>query len=258
MKQLLSKDLPKIYQIAPCFRNHGEFADWHHPEFSLLEWYEAGLTFEQFMNQTEDFLNYTVTFMKPHLEHCGIDSSFCDQKFSLLRLSVYEAFDKFAGLTLIDEDPELAEKAIKKGVISVRSDDDFETAFFKILLEKVEPQLELLGATILFDYPPSQAALATVRNGASKRCEVYVGRIELSNGFEELLDPEENSRRFMDTTLKRNALGFETPSLDPHFIQALCDQFPPSCGQALGLDRWLALMCKLKAIDQIIPFRNQI
>jgi lysyl-tRNA synthetase class 2 len=256
MKQLLSKELPKIYQMAPCFRNHGEFSDWHHPEFLLLEWYEAGISFEQFMTQTEDFLRFTASAMKSHLEYCGIDSSFCDQKLSLKRLSVFEAFEEFAGLTLIDEDPDLAPKAQKKGVISIRSDDDFETAFFKILLEKIEPELERLGTTILFDYPPSQAALAMVRNGAAKRCEVYIGRVELSNGFEELFDPKENERRFLDATSRRKKLGFETPALDSHFIEALTNQFLPSCGQALGLDRWLAIICKLNSIDEIVPFRT--
>jgi len=256
MKQLLSESLPKIFQIAPCFRNYGEFSDWHHPEFALLEWYESNLSFENFMQQTEDFLQYSANFMETHLDHCGIDSSFCKKKISLHRLTVSDAFHEFVGISLEDGDPSLAAKAVDKGILSVRPGDDFETAFFKILLECVEPNIARIGPTILYDYPPSQAALSLVRHGVAKRCEVYIGRIEISNGFEELADPEENKARYFASMEQRRSLGFEIPDLDPHFIDALGKQFPPSCGQALGLDRWLAIICNLPQVGPLIPFRD--
>jgi lysyl-tRNA synthetase class 2 len=208
------------------------------------------------MDQIEEFLQFTSAAMIPHLASCGIDDKPWRSPVKLTRISVYEAFRRFANVTLIDEDPSLAQKARGVGVISPREDDDFETAFFKILIEKIEPKIAALGPVILYDYPPSQAALAAVKGERAKRCEVYFGRVELSNGFEELTDPEANLSRFTAVYRKRASLGLENPPIDPDFMTALHHSFIPSCGNALGFDRWLAILCQANDLDQVIPFRK--
>lgn len=256
MKQLLAKDLPKIYQIAPCFRNFGENSEWHHPEFSMLEWYEASLSFESFMLQIEEFLNETSLMMREHLDQLGLDSSFSQKRISLARISVYEAFKDFVGIELVDQDPELGRKGINAGLLSPKINDDFETAFFKILIERIEPNFERIGPLFFYDYPPSQAALSLVRGGKAKRVEVYFGRVELSNGFEELVDSKCAEHRYDEAQKQRLALGYESPELDMAFLKALEETFLPSCGNALGFDRWLALLCGDTSVDRVIPFRN--
>ena len=109
------------------------------------------------------------------------------------KISVFEAFEKFVGIPLLDKDPELARKAVNKGLPSVRLDDDFETAFFKLMLDLVEPELAKKNAIVLYDYPASQAALAKVVDGCAKRFEVYLNGIELSNAFWELIDPKKRT-----------------------------------------------------------------
>ncbi len=245
MKRVLATGEPRIFQLAPCFRNHGEVSDWHHPEFTMLEWYEAGISFTDYMAQTEDLLRMTHGDLKSSLP---LPPSFT-------KITVAEAFKRWADLDLIDGDPDLARKALAKNVISVTSNDDFETAFFKIMLEKLEPEFQKMKGLILYDYPPSQAALATVRDGVAKRFEFYINGIELCNAFEELLDSASNQQRFQTATAARARLGYEQPALDPGFIDDLEQGLPPCCGNALGFDRWLAMLRGEAHIKNVIPFR---
>ncbi|MEN9835950.1 MAG: putative lysyl-tRNA synthetase, partial [Pseudomonadota bacterium] len=201
MKKLLAHGASRIFQLAPCFRNWGETSDWHNPEFTMLEWYEAGLSFSGLIDQTESLIRSCNKALGGHLK--------LPARFE--RISVFESFERWVGVKLIDGDQELAAKGLRAGAMSLRDDDDFETAFFKLLLERVEPGLAELGAAVLYDYPESQAALATVRDGAAKRFEIYIERVELCNGFEELLDADLNAARIRDSHKRRAQLGYEVP-----------------------------------------------
>ena len=251
MKQLLTGGHDRIYQFATCFRNHGEFSEWHHPEFQMLEWYEKDLGFNDFIGQIEDFLTVTsADFSRINRLH----------PFKLpkvfTKFSVTELF-KIFGIELTDLDPALPQKAKNAGVISITENDDFHSGFFKVLLEKIEPFLAQQKAAVVYDYPESQAALATVENGYAKRVEFYIDGIEISNGFQECLDYQENLNRYRSTMSFRKKIGLETPDEDDYFFSSLQLGLPPSCGNALGFDRWLALLLGLNNISSIIPFRNK-
>ncbi len=254
MKQALALGLPRVFQIAPCFRSGGELADWHHPEFTMLEWYEAGISYEAFIGQTEDLLRATLDRLTPLVAKLG--GTPLNLPVEVPRITVAEAFERFASLKLVDQDPDLGKMAKAAGSQSAQPGDDFETAFFKVCLDKVEPALKALGCAVLTDYPRSQAALATVRGSVAKRFEFYVQGVELSNGFEELLAPELNRQRIAEANARRRALGYETPEIDHDFDAALVKGLPPSCGNALGFDRWLALIMGENSIDHAVPFRQ--
>lgn len=252
MKRALACGLDAIFQIAPCFRNCGEFADWHHPEFKMLEWYKSGCTSDSYIEQCEALLHATLKALSLHFT-CSLELP-----AHPVRLTVQEAFREFAGLDLVDNDTELAAKARSVGCLSPSFDDDFETTFFKVLLEKVEPRLKDLTWVMLYDYPPSQAALARVKDGWAKRFEFYVNGIELSNGFWELVDLDENQRRIAATNVARAKDGIEVTQEDPFFYAALSAGVPECFGNALGLDRWLALALGASSLDPVLPFRGDV
>ena len=255
LKRAIAAGVPRVFELARCFRNGGEYAAWHHPEFTMLEWYETGISYEAYILLTEELLRATAERLSSQ-----IAAELGRQAFQLPsqipRIPVADAFRRFAGIDLIDGDPELAAKAVARGILSVRADDDFETAYFKIQLDCIEPELAKLGTVVLTDYPPSQAALATVRHGHAKRFEFYIQGVELCNGFEELLERDENEARIKDSLRRRKALGYETPHEDPAFYAALDRGLPPCCGNALGFDRWLALLLGERTLDRVVPFRS--
>ena len=274
MKRALALGPARIFQIATCFRNGGELAPWHHPEFTMLEWYEAGIGFEAFIDQTEELLRFTCGELASR--HPGRVTLRLPARFR--RISVEQAFREFGGLSLVDGDPGLARKACELGIPSVGNGDDFETAYFKVLVERVEPGLAGLKGAILYDYPASQAVLAKVEGGWAKRFEFFLDGVELCNGFLEVTDPAENRRRIEAAYARRAELGsggtdakgdngacresaspnaprFE-PAPDEEFFEALESGIPPCAGNALGFDRWLALLLGLEGIARVVPFRE--
>lgn len=254
MKQLLAAGLPRIFQLATCFRNHGEQSEWHHPEFTMLEWYETGIGYHEFIDQTGALIRHCAAAMQAAIKSQGLVPATIPQPFE--KKTVTEAFAVFAGITLIDQDPGLAKKAAVAGVISVNDNDDFETAFFKILIEKIEPAIASREGMILYDYPPSQAALAAVEEGVARRFEYYIGRTELSNGFKELLGEVNNRQRVQAALAARKSHGYPVPEEDEDFYQAMGSGIPVCCGNALGFDRLLAILCGKSDLSDLIPFRT--
>ena len=191
MKRLLAAGSGSIYQICKAFRDE-PIGPIHSMEFTMLEWYEQGLDLNGLIQQTFDLLKYTHSHFDLHGKKIDFPRNF--EKFT-----VKEAFSEFAHIDLIDKDEDLALKGKKVGVLSVGKDDDFETSFFKILLEKVEPHLSKIPIVALYDFPPSQAALAKTENQVAKRFEFYAWGVEICNGFDELVDARENKKRLIES-----------------------------------------------------------
>lgn len=250
MKRSLSFGLKSVFQIGPSFRNYGEHSKWHHPEFTMLEWYKCHTTWDSYIKEAESLLLTSLDDLRSYVKCPLVLPKMAE------RISVSEAFERFAHVTLKDGDQDLASKARLKGCISVNDSDDFETAFFKILIDKVEPELTKRPWVCLYDYPPSQAALARIEGGFAKRFEFYISGVEISNGFYELVDPTENLDRFDKIKAFRTSLNYETPAKDSAFFAALNKGIPSSFGKALGFDRWLALILGEKSINAVLPFRE--
>lgn len=251
MKRALALGCDRIFQVAPCFRNGGESSPWHQPEFTMLEWYGMGQSYEGLIAETEDYLRVTATRMAEL--GFGVEDDLLPLTFE--QISVFDAFRRFANVELIDLDPSLADKCRKAGVLSVNAHDDFETAYFKTLIEKVEPEIAMRKGVVLKDYPPSQAALAKVEHGRACRFEFYLGRVELCNGFFELTGADENRTRIQESFAARAAASLPAVPLDDAFLRDMAKLPGPCAGNALGFDRWLALICGDTSLDRVIPFR---
>lgn len=243
MKKLVLEGYERIYQLGPAFREGGEHTPWHHPEFSLAEWYGPHESLQSLKLETKELCE-------------AVYGAFHRSLPPLTELSVYEAFWEFLGIELKDEDPHLGEQGLAKGLLSPRREDDFETAFFKIMLEGIEPQIKKLQWVFLDDYPPSQAILSEVKENRAQRFEAYLHGVELCNGFLECLDHGENLARMKLVNEKRQALGKEVLPLNASFYQALQKPHGRVGGNALGIDRLLALVCGLLSIDSVIVERQ--
>ncbi len=252
MKRLLTHDLCRIYQMGPCFRTGGEFTAWHQPEFSLLEWYRVGAGYDEFIHETEMLCRFAEQAM---IETHALSPILPSR---LTKITVANAFHTFAGIKLIDLDPDLGRKGQERGFASLNPTDDFETAFFKIMLDIIEPELKKLGFVCLFDYPASQAVLANVQDDVANRFEFYLHGVELCNAFQECTIPSENSARLNTTNQARLSLGKPALPRDEAFFADLDRGMPACCGNALGLDRFLCLLLGKDNLDFVLPlWRSQ-
>ncbi len=235
MKRLLADGWARIYQIGPCFRR-GEVGARHNPEFSMVEWYRAGAGVDDVMADTEQIVG-VVTGGAVRLGDRVIDV-----RPPFERLPVCDAFARFAGWS---RDETLA------------AADDDEDRYFRALVDEVEPALERADhAVLLVDFPASQASLARKKPGDARlaeRFELYVAGVEICNGFGELVDPVEQRERLVRDQDTRRARGLPVYPIDERFLEALA-RVPPSGGNALGLDRLVALACGTTEIARVMAF----
>ncbi|MBI5533693.1 MAG: EF-P lysine aminoacylase GenX [Deltaproteobacteria bacterium] len=241
MKRLLAGGMHRIFQLVHCFRR-GEVGGWHNPEFLMLEWYRAFAGIGDVMSDTEQLVAHVVQSMRgePVVE---VEGRRIDVKPPYDRLTVCEAFESYAGT------PEAQ-------VLQWAEHD--EDAFFEVLVNQVEPGIAQRDrAVFLVDYPAQQASLARLKPGDPRFCERFelcVGGHELCNGFGELVDPTEQKSRLERDTERRRKAGMPMYPIDAAFLESMIDGIPPSGGNALGLDRLIALTLGLSGIGSVLAF----
>ena len=147
----------------------------------------------------------------------------------------------------------LADRAID--VPAPMPDDDPDPWRDLLLTQVVEPQLP--PAVFIHDYPASQAALARIKPGSpavADRFELYLGRMEIANGFHELTDAPEQRRRFEAENRQRVTAGMAPVPLDEALLEALAAGLPDCAGVALGFDRLVMYAAGLDTIDAVLAF----
>ena len=171
-----------------------------------------------------------------------------------------EAFDRFAGIDLLatvathETDRDAIAAAAQAAGVATAADDTWANVFSRVLVERIEPNLGLGRATILYEYPVAEAALARPTQGdprVAERFELYACGVELANGFGELTDPAEQRRRFEAEMAEKARVHGERYPLDEDFLAALgC--MPAASGVALGFDRLVMLLTGATRIEQVI------
>ena len=247
-KKLLTSGEREIFTLAKVWRNR-ERGPLHHPEFTMLEWYRAGAAYEGLMDDCATLLAVAAEAAGARmLTFRGREADpFADPE----RLTVTEAFDRYAGVDLFADD--LAGQAHSRGIRTAQ-DDTWADVFSRIIVEKIEPNLGHGRATILCEYPISEAALARPKPGdprVAERFELYACGVELANCFGELTDPVEQRRRFEIEMVEKSRLYGERYPLDEDFLAALAIM-PPASGGAMGFDRLVMLATGASRIDQVL------
>jgi lysyl-tRNA synthetase class 2 len=257
-KKLLAAGEARTFELARVWRNR-ERGALHHPEFTLLEWYRAGEAYETLMADCASLL--AVAAQAAGTQALRFRGMTIDPQAEPERVTLAEAFDRFAGIDLLatvqsdgatDRDG-LAAAATRKG-IRTASDDTWADVFSRVLVEKVEPQLGRERATILCEYPVSEAALARPKATdprVAERFELYACGVELANCFGELTDATEQRRRFEVEMAEKQRVYGERYPLDEEFLAALA-RMPPASGGALGLDRLVMLATGARRIEQVL------
>lgn len=261
MKRLLALGSPpKIYQICRCFRG-GEHSPRHRPEFVMVEWYRAHAEPDRVLADVECLVSGAACKVNGGAFGRSPAGPRVDLTPPWPRLTVAAAFERHAGIPrdcLLDGGAKsLREGARAAGCASVEDGDDWETAFHKLLVERVEPAIADMGQGVhLTGYPAPLAALARLDGKdprVSERFESYAGGLELANGFGELTDARQQRRRFRVERLRRRQEKRRELPLDEGFLRDLTSM-PEASGVALGFDRLLMLLCGAQRIGEVAAF----
>ena len=245
MKRLLAAGSGSIYQIAKAFRN-GEVGRRHNPEFTLLEWYRLNFDLTQLMQEVA----------------CLIDSLLINESLDWHFWSYQQAFEEILSINpLTASNDDLSAKALAHLEVQMPLSVPRDTWLDLLMSHCVEPKLP--KACFIFDYPPSQAALARVvtdewGSKVARRFEVYVKGIELANGYQELTDAQEQARRFGLDNSSRVAMGKPPMASDVRLIAALQAGLPECSGVAMGIERLLMLVSGETDIAKVMAFNHPL
>lgn len=247
MKRIVAATGLPVFQLARVWRN-GEASALHAPEFTMLEWYRPGASLASLMDETEALVRAVL----PPVLTRRDGAIRIDEPFD--RLTVAEAFTRFVGVDLLAIGDDAAALARAAGV-RLRAGEEWEDLFFRLMLERIEPQIGRARPCFLTHWPAAQAALSR-RDPSDPRValrfELYAGGIELANAFEELTDAAEQRARFEADRARRISLyPDQNWPLDEALLGEL-DRMPPTSGIALGFDRLVLLAVGADRLDDVM------
>jgi lysyl-tRNA synthetase, class II len=253
LKRLIVGGLEKVYEIGKDFRNEGVSFK-HHPEFTMLEWYEAYADYDDTMQRIEQLVSRAAQ------EVLGrVTVSFRGDEIDLAppwrRLKFVDALEEH-GLWTRDED-ELRRRLIERGV-DVSRDPTWAKLIDHAHSHYVEPAL--VQPTILYDYPVELSPFARATDddpSIVERFEYFAGGIELGNAFTEINDAEEQAERFAQQEGDAAAGDVEAEQGDPDYVEALSYGMPPTGGIGLGIDRLAMLFTGSESIRDVVLFPAQ-
>ncbi|TKS53777.1 EF-P lysine aminoacylase GenX [Luteimonas yindakuii] len=247
LKRLLAAGIGDCYELGRVFRD-GEAGGRHNPEFTMLEWYRVGWDHRQLAEEAAAIVQAALALV--------------DRRAQVVATSYRQLYRDALGI-----DPMLAEIDMLRaalGDIAVDGDGLNRDDWLDLLMShRIQPAFPADQLLVLYDYPASQCMLARVRDSdgdavapvpVAERFELFLGPLELANGYHELADAGEQRARFERELIERARRGGVLPPIDEQLLQALDDGFPPCAGVALGVDRLLMAMLGTSRIADVLAF----
>jgi lysyl-tRNA synthetase class 2 len=278
MKRLLAAGSGDIYQICHVARGL-ERGRHHNAEFTLIEWYRAGFTLEQLMDEVDTLvrevlgtgsdalMSERLSYRDAFVRELGLDPLTCpyEQLLKAAREAGFDPTQQEATAAPSRDTRPLAGSTSTHSVTAASAHDAVTSKGASardelldfLMAAHIGPRLGRGALTFVHRYPSSQAALARL-DPADPRCalrfELYCEGLELANGFQELASAQEQRARFEHDLEQRRRRGLPAHAYDERLLAALDHGLPDCAGVALGFDRLLMLATNASHIDDVLPF----
>ena len=264
LKRLVVGGLDRVYEINRNFRNEGLGWRWN-PEFTMLEFYQAYTDYQGVMDLTQEIITQAAKDVTG-----GTKTKWGEQEIDWAnwqRMTMREAITHYwpeaAG-----PKPEMNDFGSSEGVKKLV--ERFNAAHSHMAYEANAPagkniaalfeavaEQHLTQPTIIYEYPTAVSPLSKQKPDEpdwTERWEIFVGGMEISNGFSELNDPEDQRRRFEGQLKERERGDDEAHQMDEDYIRALAYGMPPAGGVGVGVDRLCMLLTDSHTIRDVILF----
>ncbi|GAB3095309.1 EF-P lysine aminoacylase EpmA [Lysobacter terrae] len=242
LKRLLAAGFGDCYELGRVFRD-GEAGGRHNPEFTMLEWYRTGWDHRQLILETAALVNAALALV--------------GRSAQLIQVSYHELYQQRLGIdpaTASDTEMRAALGDVVIDPAGLTRDDWLDL----LMTHRLQPAFQADQLLALYDYPASQCALARIRDDGdvpvAERFELYLGPLELANGYHELADAVEQGARFDSDRQRRQERGDVLPPRDDNLLTALAAGFPACAGVALGMDRLMMAMLGTARIADVLAF----
>ncbi|MFZ0805871.1 MAG: lysine--tRNA ligase [Candidatus Sulfotelmatobacter sp.] len=264
LKRLVVGGLDRVYEINRNFRNEGLGWRWN-PEFTMLEAYQAYTDYQGIMNVTQEVITEAAKAVNGSMK-----SKWGDQEIDwanwhrmTMREAIMHYWPESAGAKPEMGDfssPEGVKKLVERfNAVHAHMAFDPNAPLGKTIAGLFEAAAEehLTQPTIIYEFPTAVSPLSKQKPDEpdwTERFEIYAGQMEISNGFSELNDPEDQRRRFEAQLKERERGDLEAHQMDEDYIRALSYGMPPAGGVGVGIDRLCMLLTDSHTIRDVILF----
>ncbi len=254
LQRLVVGGLERVFELGRVFRNEG-LSPRHNPEFTMLELYQAYADYRDMMVLTEELV--------AHLARAVTGSTVVtyggrevDVTPPWARASLADLVEQHTGVRIDVRMPvaELRRIATDHGVAV---DEAWGPGKLVLQIYEKTTEAELWGPVFVTDYPTEVSPLARDHRELPElveRFEPIVAGRELGNAFTELVDPDEQRRRFEGQARARAGGDAEAMVVDDDYVRALEYGLPPTGGLGIGMDRLVMLLTDTHAIRDVILF----
>jgi lysyl-tRNA synthetase class 2 len=254
LKRLLVGGMEKVFEINRNFRNEG-VSQMHNPEFTMIEWYQLYIDYNDNINLTEELLS---VLNEKFLENDTIvwDDKEISMKTPFARKRFMDLISEKSGVPVDDL---WDEEKLKTHILENMKDEECPPTYGKMLelMFDVYAEPSLVNPTFVTDYPVEISPLSKVsrkNKRETERFELFVGGMEIANGFSELNDPIDQRGRFEAQLVDREKGDDEATEMDHDFLNALEHGMPPASGEGVGIDRLVMLYTGARSIKEVILF----
>ncbi|MCL2231024.1 MAG: LysR family transcriptional regulator [Treponema sp.] len=274
MKKIIAKHRVNVFQICKCFRNGESIGRLHNHEFTMLEYYTMDAGYMDSLALTEELFNFLTAnhkdeeFLPRTTRTIAFGTNHTNEKFLFERITVAEAFKKYAGFDLFEAAAQgadsMAAQAKKLG-LEPMPDMTVAQLYDLIFIHAVEPHLKTDKPFALLDYPAFVPCLAKLSaNGQTvERWELYWDGIELANCFSEETNAQNVKEFFIneEAKLKQRTQLKQCAQKDKdavvlhkvdHDYWKIFENFPRCSGVAIGLDRLIMALLGKQSIDGVM------
>ena len=255
LKRLVVGGIERVYEINRNFRNEG-ISTRHNPEFTMLEFYQAFADYTDMMDFTEALFHHLATTVLGNAcfpwQGGEIDFSQAFTRMSM-KDSIMHFHPEITEAQLKDRE-QAAAIAVQHGVkvTDTMGLGKLHMGLFEVLVED-----QLIQPTFITEFPKEVSPLARANDDdpfITDRFELYIGGMEIANGFSELNDPDDQAERFRQQLADREAGDDEAMGFDEDYIAALEYGLPPTAGEGIGIDRLVMLFTDSPSIRDVILF----
>ncbi len=247
MKRLLASGYPDVYSICRVFRD-AELGRGHQPEFTMVEWYRLDFDLGEIIADTISAI--ATALGEPTLADNSESANYRDVLIAACGIDPIEAsVSELADASDADDD--------LRRTIGGERDDWLDL----LMTTRVAPSFAADKLTVVKHYPASQAALARLCPddvNIADRFEVFIGTVELANGYVELTDAKMQAQRIANDQAVRTRRGSPLRPHDQNLIAALESGLPACAGVAMGLERLQMVHDKTDDIRNVIPFPFEV
>ena len=266
LKRLVVGGFDRVYEINRNFRNEG-ISTRHNPEFTMLEFYQTYTDYRGVMDLTRQLIIHAAQEVtggtKTKWGEKEIDWSEGSWRRLTMREAIIQYWPEHAGAkpTMADFASHDSVKALIERFNARHShmpyDPNEPTGKTIANLFEACAEEHLNQPTIIYEFPTAVSPLSKQKADEpdwTERWEIYIGQMEISNGFSELNDPEDQRRRFESQLKERERGDEEAHQMDEDYIRALAYGMPPAGGVGVGIDRLTMLLTDSQSIRDVILF----